>query len=71
MGYKWLFLGSVGALVFFAIPYSKTGGIFSNMGEPIIMAVILLAAAHITKHRDAWQAALQNGGRVPRVTTAQ
>ena len=71
VGYKWLFLGSVGALVFFAIPYSKTGGIFSNMGEPIIMAVILLAAAHITKHRDAWQAALQHGGRVPRATTPQ
>jgi hypothetical protein len=49
IGYKWLFLGSVGALVFFAIPYSKTGGVFSNVGEPIISVVILLAAAHITK----------------------
>lgn len=55
VGYKWLFLGSVGALVFFAIPYSKTGGIFSNIGEPIITAVILLAAAHITRNRDSWQ----------------
>ncbi len=55
VGYKWLFLGSVGALVFFAIPYSKTGGIFSNMGEPIISSVILLAAVHITRHRDSWQ----------------
>lgn len=55
VGYKWLFLGSLGALVFFAIPYSQTGGIFSNLGEPIIMSVILLAASHITKHRDSWQ----------------
>jgi len=59
VGYKWLFLGSLGALVFFAIPYSRTGGIFSNTGEPIISAVILLAAVHITKHRDSWQAKLQ------------
>lgn len=63
VGYKWLFLGSLGALVFFAIPYSQTGGVFSNTGEPIICAVIVLAAVHITKHRDSWQAALQNGGR--------
>lgn len=58
VGYKWLFLGSVGALVFFAVPYSSTGGIFSNIGEPIISAVILLAAVHITKNRDSWQAKL-------------
>jgi hypothetical protein len=50
IGYKWLFLGATGALVFFAIPYSKTGGIFSNIGEPIISVVILLAAAHITQY---------------------
>jgi hypothetical protein len=66
VGYRWLFLGALGALVFFAVPYSKTGGIFSNMGEPIISAVILFAAVHITRHRDSWQAALQTGGRVPR-----
>ncbi len=55
VGYKWLFLGSLGALVFFAVPYSKTGGIFSNTGEPIISMVILLTAVHITRHRDSWQ----------------
>jgi len=49
IGYKWLFLGSLAALGFFAVPYGPTGGIFSNVGEPIISAVILLAAAHITK----------------------
>lgn len=69
VGYRWLFLGSVGALVFFAIPYSQTGGIFSNTGEPIISAVILLAAVHITKHRDSWQAALQHGGRALRTAS--
>lgn len=54
-GYKWLFLGSVGALGFFGVPYSQTGGIFSNLGEPIIMTVILLAAVHITRHHNRWQ----------------
>ena len=49
IGYKWLFLGSVAALGFFAVPYSSTGGIFSNVGEPIISVVILLATSHITK----------------------
>jgi hypothetical protein len=49
IGYKWLFLGSLGATVLFAIPYSSTGGIFGNAGEPIITAVVLLTAVHITK----------------------
>jgi len=49
IGFKWLFLGALGALVFFAVPYSSTGGIFSNMGEPIITSVILLTAVHISK----------------------
>ena len=48
-GWKWLVLGSVGTMVFFAIPYSKTGGIFSNIGEPIICGVIILTAAHIAQ----------------------
>ena len=48
-GWKWLVLGSVGTMVFFAIPFSKTGGIFSNIGEPIICGVITLTAAHIAQ----------------------
>ena len=48
-GWKWLVLGSVGTMIFFAIPYSQTGGIFSNIGEPIICGVIILTAAHIAK----------------------
>jgi hypothetical protein len=52
-GWKWLALASTGALVFFAAPYSSTGGIFSNFGEPIITGVIVLTAAHIAKHYAA------------------
>jgi len=55
VGYKWLFLGAVGVLGLFAIPYASTGGIFSNIGEPIITLVLLLAAIHITRNRDSWQ----------------
>jgi len=49
MGYKWLFLGSLFATAFFAVPYSSTGGVFSNIGEPVISVVILSAAAFITQ----------------------
>lgn len=49
IGYKWLFLGSLGATLFFAVPYGSTGGIVANVGEPIITFVILMAAVHITK----------------------
>ena len=49
IGYKWLFLGAFFATGFFAIPFGSTGGIFSNVGEPIISVVILLATSHITK----------------------
>jgi hypothetical protein len=55
VGYKWLFLGSVAALGFFAVPFGPTGGIVGNVGEPVISAVILLACLHITKNRDSWQ----------------
>jgi hypothetical protein len=48
-GWKWLVLGSVGTMLLFAMPYSKTGGIFSNVGEPIICGVIILTAAHIAQ----------------------
>ena len=49
IGYKWLFIGSLGATAFFAVPFSSTGGIVGNMGEPVISAVLLAATVHITK----------------------
>ncbi len=49
IGYKWLFLGAVAALGFFAVPFGPTGGIVGNVGEPVITAVILLACVHITR----------------------
>lgn len=49
IGYKWLFLGALGATAFFAVPYSSTGGIVGNFGEPVISIFILMAAVHITK----------------------
>jgi len=55
VGFKWLFLISVGVLVLFAIPFSSTGGIFSNMGEPIITGALVYTAAYITRNRDSWQ----------------
>jgi hypothetical protein len=51
IGYKLLFIGAVVATGFFAVPYSSTGGIFSNIGEPIFSIVILLTAVHITKRQ--------------------
>jgi hypothetical protein len=51
IGWKWLALGSVGALVFFAVPYAQTGGILGNVGEPIISIVIVATAAHIARTR--------------------
>lgn len=53
IGWKWLALGSVGALAFFAVPYAQTGGILGNVGEPIISAVIVATAAHIARRRHA------------------
>jgi hypothetical protein len=49
IGYKWLFLGAVGAMAFFAVPFTSTGGIVGNVGEPVISFVILVTAIHITK----------------------
>jgi hypothetical protein len=49
IGYKWLFLGALGATAFFAVPYGSTGGIVGNVGEPVICAVVLATAAHITR----------------------
>ncbi len=51
IGWKWLTLGSLGALTFFAVPFGPTGGIFGNIGEPIICAVIIATAAHIARRR--------------------
>jgi hypothetical protein len=44
-GWKWLTLCAVGAMGFFAVPYGSTGGIFSNIGEPIICSAIIATAA--------------------------
>ncbi len=51
-GWKWLTLGSIGAMAFFAVPYAQTGGIFGNIGEPIITAVIIATAVHIAKRQQ-------------------
>ncbi len=49
IGYKWLFIGSLAATAFFAVPFSSTGGIVGNVGEPLISIVILTTAVHITR----------------------
>jgi hypothetical protein len=49
IGWKWLTLGTVAALAFFAVPYSVSGGIIGNVGEPIISVAILATAAHISR----------------------
>ena len=49
IGYKWLFLGALGATAFFAVPFGATGGIVGNVGEPVISVVILAACTHITR----------------------
>ena len=49
IGYRWLFLGSLAATAFFMVPYSSTGGIVGNLGEPLISIVILTTAVHITR----------------------
>ncbi|MEO8443629.1 MAG: hypothetical protein ABI567_01350 [Gammaproteobacteria bacterium] len=51
IGWKWLTLGSIGAMAFFAVPYAQTGGILGNVGEPIISIVIISTAAHIARRR--------------------
>jgi hypothetical protein len=51
IGWKWLTLGSIGAMVLFAVPYAPTGGIFGNIGEPIISIVVVSTAAHIARRR--------------------
>ena len=49
IGYKWLFIGALGATAFFAVPFGPTGGIVGNMGEPVICAVVVATAVHITR----------------------
>jgi hypothetical protein len=51
-GWKWLTLGSIAAMAFFAVPYAGTGGIFGNIGEPIITAVIIATAVNIAKRQE-------------------
>jgi hypothetical protein len=50
--WKWMFLGAAGSLPLFAIPYSSTGGIFGNVGEPIITGAIVLTAAWLSGWRN-------------------
>lgn len=52
IGWKWLPIGAIVAMVFFAVPYSSTGGIFSNIGEPILAVTVLLTAQHIARRRE-------------------
>lgn len=47
--WKWLTIGTAVALAFFAVPYSSTGGIVGNVGEPIISIAIIATAAHISR----------------------
>ncbi len=49
--WKWMFLGAAGALPLFAIPYASTGGIFGNVGEPIITGSVVLTAAWLSGWR--------------------
>jgi hypothetical protein len=49
IGWKWLALGTIGAMALFAVPYSMTGGIVGNIGEPIISIAIVSTAAHISR----------------------
>ena len=50
-GWKWLFIGAAAALPLFAIPYASTGGIFGNVGEPIICGAIVVTAAWLSGWR--------------------
>ena len=52
IGWKWLPIGAIVAMGFFAVPYSSTGGIFSNIGEPILAITLLLTAVHIARRRE-------------------
>ncbi len=49
--WPWLFLGAIGALPLFAIPYASTGGIYGNVGEPIITGLSLATAAWLSGWR--------------------
>ena len=49
IGWKWLALGTILATAFFAVPYSVSGGIIGNVGEPIISIAIVSTAAHISR----------------------
>jgi hypothetical protein len=49
IGWRWLTIGTAVAMAFFAVPYSSTGGIVGNIGEPIITIAIISTAAHISR----------------------
>ena len=56
LGWKWLALGSAGAMPFFGIMRDFGGGVIANIGEPIITGVIVATAAFIAKEaRDQRQ----------------
>ena len=53
IGWKWLPIGAIVAMVFFAIPYASTGGVFSNIGEAILAITLLRTAVHIAQRHEA------------------
>lgn len=63
IGWKWLALCSIAALGFFAVPYSSTGGIVGNAGEPIITGAIVATAAYISRRFGS--AHRSNAGTAP------
>lgn len=51
-GWKWLTIGAIVSMGFFAVPFPPTGGIVGNIGEPIFSFVVIVTAAHIARSRD-------------------
>ena len=51
IGWKWLTIGAIGSMAFFAVPYPLTGGIVGNLGEPVISIAIIATAAHIAERQ--------------------
>ena len=61
-GWKWLTIGTLCAMVLFAVPYQMTGGIVGNVGEPIISIAIIATAAHISrKFGNCFRLSLETG----------
>lgn len=53
IGWKWLAIGAFVCMFLFAVPYAQTGGIFSNIAEPIFSVAVVATAAHIAGRREA------------------